>query len=60
MSDPRPAPFIKCLHCGKKSCHPKDIEERFCGQCHAFHDVNDENVTHEIGLAPDPNLPTSN
>lgn len=29
---------ITCKHCGKKSYHAKDIEQRYCGHCHLFHD----------------------
>ena len=28
---------IKCLVCGHTSHHPKDVEQRYCGHCHAFH-----------------------
>lgn len=30
-------PFV-CPHCGAKSWHPKDAEERYCGRCHRFVD----------------------
>lgn len=42
-------PYIKCLHCRLRSYHPKDIAERYCGQCHIFHDNQDERVTYELG-----------
>lgn len=29
---------ITCRACGMESFHPKDIEERYCGKCHVFHD----------------------
>jgi hypothetical protein len=29
---------IKCLRCEKVSFHPKDIENRYCGNCQEFHD----------------------
>lgn len=41
-------PHIKCLKCGLTSYHPKDIEERFCGKCHAWHDQNAEPLTFEL------------
>lgn len=28
---------IQCLCCGLGSVHPKDIAEKSCGFCHAFH-----------------------
>lgn len=32
------AESITCLQCGMTSYHPKDIEHRYCGHCHVFHD----------------------
>lgn len=32
------APAIRCLRCGMVSFHPDDIEERYCGHCHEFHE----------------------
>ena len=32
---------ITCLVCGRTSYHPRDISERYCGACHAFHDMRD-------------------
>ncbi len=29
---------IKCLVCNMTSYHPVDVRERFCGNCHEFHD----------------------
>lgn len=29
---------ITCPKCGKTSYHPKDISERYCGNCHEYHD----------------------
>ena len=29
---------ITCLHCRMTSYHPKDVENRYCGHCHIFHD----------------------
>jgi hypothetical protein len=28
---------IQCLRCNATSHHPKDVSERYCGNCHAFH-----------------------
>lgn len=33
----RPA-AIKCLICNRVSYHPKDIEAKYCGFCHRFHE----------------------
>jgi len=33
---------ISCPRCGAVSHHPKDIQERYCGRCHQFHDLMDE------------------
>jgi hypothetical protein len=29
---------IRCHACERVSYHPKDIEERYCGACHTFHE----------------------
>jgi hypothetical protein len=29
---------IKCLLCGLRSYHPSDVEQRYCAQCHVFHE----------------------
>jgi protein-arginine kinase activator protein McsA len=29
---------IRCLRCGMTSSHPKDVEEKYCGVCHQFHE----------------------
>jgi hypothetical protein len=29
---------IRCHTCNRTSYHPKDVEERYCGACHTFHD----------------------
>ena len=31
-------PSIRCPRCGMRSYHPHDIDQRYCGNCHAFHD----------------------
>lgn len=28
---------IKCLCCGRTSHNPRDVSERYCGWCHAWH-----------------------
>lgn len=29
---------IRCLVCGNASYHPLDIQEKYCGHCHRFHE----------------------
>lgn len=29
---------ITCLKCKRTSQNPKDVEQHYCGWCHAFHD----------------------
>ena len=29
---------IRCLECGRTSYHPGDIQEKYCGNCHKFHE----------------------
>lgn len=29
---------ITCLACGRTSANKHDIEQRYCGHCHVFHD----------------------
>lgn len=39
-NEPQPAacaPSITCPACGRTSYHPMDVQERYCGACHAFH-----------------------
>jgi len=36
---------IRCQTCQRVSFHPKDIHERYCGQCHVFHE--DRLCSHE-------------
>ena len=36
---------ITCPRCGARSHHPKDIQERYCGRCHQFHDLMADEVT---------------
>jgi hypothetical protein len=42
---------IKCLACGLTSHHPKDVEHRYCGKCHVFH--NDEDLKDKLGVDRD-------
>jgi hypothetical protein len=35
---PDAAVSIVCPQCGFRSYNPHDIEHRYCGQCHQFHD----------------------
>lgn len=30
---------ITCHRCGLTSHHPKDVEHRYCGRCHIFHEA---------------------
>jgi hypothetical protein len=32
---------IKCLDCGLISFHPDDVQYRYCGHCHEFHEFKD-------------------
>jgi hypothetical protein len=36
-----PRPSITCGTCRRKSYHPRDVAERYCGWCHVFHDGAD-------------------
>jgi|SRR5262245_1165668 len=29
---------ITCLICQRTSYHPKDVQQKYCGACHIFHD----------------------
>jgi YgiT-type zinc finger domain-containing protein len=31
-------PSIVCPRCGARSFHPRDIEQRYCGFCHDWHE----------------------
>jgi hypothetical protein len=40
---------ITCLLCGLTSHHRGDVEHRYCGKCHIFHDdVAGESPAHEF------------
>jgi hypothetical protein len=43
-----PSVGIRCLLCNKTSYHPRDVEEKYCGYCHKFHEV----VARSQTLAP--------
>jgi hypothetical protein len=30
--------YIECLECGLRSYNQNDIEKRYCGHCHKFHE----------------------
>ena len=30
---------IKCLECERVSWHPEDVRQRYCGNCHKFHEA---------------------
>jgi len=38
---------IECPTCHRVSYHPQDIENRYCGWCHAFHEeMTDADQSH--------------
>ena len=45
---------IICPRCGAVSHHPKDIQERYCGRCHQFHELMaaepDRSAAHVVAL----------
>lgn len=46
--------FILCLECNRKSYNRYDIDQKYCGNCHAFHDVMDlmkRSAVHIAGVA---------
>ena len=38
-------PKITCLVCNKTSYHPQDVKNKYCGNCHIFH----EEIINELG-----------
>lgn len=34
-----PPPSITCPKCGRTSHNPNDVEQRYCGACHEYHDT---------------------
>lgn len=39
---------ITCFTCGRTSHHPKDVEERYCGQCKVYHRLRDQ--ARQVGM----------
>lgn len=35
---PSQRPWFECVHCGRRSRHPFDLAEHYCGFCHHFCD----------------------
>lgn len=33
---------IHCFHCGNVSFNPNDVQQKYCGFCHRFHDPEKE------------------
>jgi hypothetical protein len=59
-------PFIICDACGKKSYHPSDVQARYCGNCHDYHEVKGAgmyllpcapNVCQECAVDHEPEFP---
>jgi hypothetical protein len=50
---------ITCLRCKRTSHHPKDVERRYCGACHAFHDSIWPPARYWWITHPDPVSPTA-
>jgi hypothetical protein len=46
-------PWIKCLLCGMTSYNSRDIEKRYCGNCHRFHEPR---VTVRVSQPTDEDL----
>lgn len=38
---------ITCLHCGVTSHNQNDVRERYCGNCHKFHEDGGDHATRE-------------
>lgn len=38
LGRPRLVVGIRCHTCDRTSLHPTDINERYCGHCHSFHE----------------------
>lgn len=34
--------YIECLTCRMRSFNPNDIQHKYCGRCHKFHDEPQE------------------
>jgi len=39
LGRPRLVLGIRCHTCDRTSLHPTDISERYCGNCHVFHEA---------------------
>jgi hypothetical protein len=39
---------IKCLLCNRTSWNPNDVENKYCGNCHLFHDFATYDITQRI------------
>lgn len=48
-------PSITCPKCGKTSYHPKDVEEKYCGNCHEFQSAMAVLSPGECVELPEPN-----
>lgn len=44
LSDTRDGRAITCLRCGRTSHNPEDVRNRYCGNCHFFHDDERDGV----------------
>ena len=38
---------IECLICGRVSWNHNDVEKRYCGWCHQFHDIMEQEGQHD-------------
>lgn len=36
---PSPPKSITCPQCGRTSHNPNDVREKYCGNCHQYHDT---------------------
>ena len=43
------AGFITCLRCGKTSYNPNDVQQRYCGHCHVFHEESELDQPGQMG-----------
>ena len=37
---------IKCLVCGRTSWNENDVKNRYCGNCHQYHDIMERDDGH--------------
>jgi hypothetical protein len=40
ITRPNGAQGILCMTCGRASWHLEDVRQRYCGNCHVFHEDN--------------------